>query len=329
MARLRLGVAILVPPPVALEVDGMRRGLGDPSLGRVGPHLTLVPPINVRADQMGQAHEVLRRAAASARPFHMGLGPPDTFHPDSPVVYLPLADGGDEVRRLRETVFVPPLARELSWPFVPHVTLADELDPSRIPAALAALASFRAEVVVDSVHLLAEGPSRHWQPSADFPLSRPAVVGRGGLPLELSVVEAADLEVLAWARDVWAAHDQTHQAGVGWPETKAFAVVARRGHRIVGLVEGRFRGNDCDLDRMIVDPASRGEGVGTSMLASVESTAAERGCSRCRLEAPRGGRAQRFYEGRGWRVSSVLADWRGGVDYVRMERVLDPVSRTR
>jgi 2'-5' RNA ligase len=68
------------------------------------------------------------------------LGPPTTFLPVNPVVFLEVAGAGaDEVRRVRDAVFVDPLERHLTWDFVPHVTLADEAVPERIAAALAAL----------------------------------------------------------------------------------------------------------------------------------------------------------------------------------------------
>ncbi len=65
MARVRLGVALLVPPPFDTEIDGLRRALGDGALGRIPAHLTLVPPVNVREERLGEALAALRRAAAA------------------------------------------------------------------------------------------------------------------------------------------------------------------------------------------------------------------------------------------------------------------------
>ena len=94
MPRLRLGVVLLVPDPIAHEVDGLRRGLGDPALDRVAPHLTLVPPLNVPVDRLGDALGVLRRAAGRARPLDLVLGPARRFDSDEGVVYLAVAGGG-------------------------------------------------------------------------------------------------------------------------------------------------------------------------------------------------------------------------------------------
>src|SRR5262245_56850064 len=122
MAKVRLGVALLVPSPVAAEVDGLRRAVGDGSLERISPHLTLVPPVNVNRERLGEALAVLRAAAAGTPPIEAHLGGLATFLPDNPVLYLTLDKGHDDIAALRGRVFREPLARTLRWPFVPHVT---------------------------------------------------------------------------------------------------------------------------------------------------------------------------------------------------------------
>lgn len=182
----RLGVALVLDGGVAGEVNGLRRALGDPALGRIPPHLTLVPPVNVHRDRLGEAVDRLRSgAAAVSGPLRLALGRPSTFLPDNPVLYLSVGGDLDGLRRLRDAVFAPPLERALTWPWVPHVTLADSAAEDRILSAVAALADYSAVVDVDRVVLLEEGPGRVWAPLADCCLGRPARVGTGGLPLEL------------------------------------------------------------------------------------------------------------------------------------------------
>src|SRR3954469_23553721 len=187
MPKRRLGVALLLPPPLDREVDTLRRACDDGALGRIPSHLTLVPPVNVREDAMGDAFRVLRESAASVSPFTLQLGPPVTFLPDNPTLYLKVSGPGlDALRKLRDGVFTPPLERPLTWPFVPHVTIADEMAPDRIAAAVEALAGYRATVTFERVHLLEEtrtAKGRIWKPIADASFAVPAVVGRGGIEL--------------------------------------------------------------------------------------------------------------------------------------------------
>ena len=120
--------------------------------------------------------------------------------PTNPVVYL--AVGGTSMaslRRLREAVLAGPLLRPDRWPWVPHVTLADQASPEQAEAALAALPHYRSEVSFDRVVVMEEH-ERRWAPLSDAFLGPPAVIGRGGLELEITagrVVGPDVIEVMA------------------------------------------------------------------------------------------------------------------------------------
>lgn len=179
-------MALLFDPPVSDELNGLRRAVADPSLGLIPPHITLVPPVNVRRDLLPPALEVLRRAAAATHPLRMTVGAVDSFLPVNPVLYLGVGGDLEGLRSLRQAVFVPPLERKLSWPWVPHVTLADGVPEDRIEAGLQAFASYAVVARVDRVVLLEERPGRVWRPLADACLGPPARIGTGGLVLELT-----------------------------------------------------------------------------------------------------------------------------------------------
>jgi len=250
MPRVRLGVALLLPSPVAAEVDGLRRAVGDESLHRIPPHLTLVPPVNVAEARLAEALAVFRRAAAASRPLTLELGPPQTFLPDSPVLYLAVHGDVTEVHALRGRVLRDPLARTTSWPFVPHLTLADSASPEIIEAALTALARYLAEVRFDRVHLLRENAGRVWEPITEAPLGLPMVIGRGGLPLELSITARLDPE---------ASELVEHGEGTERP----FAVTARREEQVVGVATGFLREGVAHLQRVLVDTAQRRQPAST------------------------------------------------------------------
>jgi 2'-5' RNA ligase len=319
--RRRLGVVLLVPPPHAVEIDGLRRALGDGALGRIPPHLTLVPPVNVRDEDVPAAIEVLRAAAADVDgPLSVRLGPAATFAPVNPVVYLEVE--GDDVQRLRDAVFVPPLERPLTWPFHPHVTLADEVTSvDRIDAAVAALADYVVDVTFEGIALLEEGEGRTWSPIAEVPFERPSVVGRGGgLEVALWRSSTLDDEAARWTEREWAAYSLADYGAV--EEDVPFAITARRSGEIVGTATGASGPGELYLARLIVTPSERRTGVGSHLLAAVESLAAERGCSRLTLRTQAAGPARALYERRGWRVYADLPRWREGRDFVQMERLL-------
>jgi 2'-5' RNA ligase len=161
--------------------------LGDGSLERVPPHLTLVSPVNVRAEALDDAIGVLRAAAAAlGGPLDLDLGPARTFLPASPVLYLDVT-GPDlaALVRLHGAVSRAPLLRPSGWPWAPHVTVCDEVPLDRADAALSALSRYRAPAHFDRVVMMQE-TERRWVPLVDAALGPPPVLGRGGLDLEVT-----------------------------------------------------------------------------------------------------------------------------------------------
>ena len=282
MPRRRLGVALLIPPPLDHEIDGLRRACGDGALGKVPPHVTLVPPVNVREDAVDDALDVLRRAAAAVEPLVLRLGPAVTFHPSTPVLYLEVGGDLEALHRLRDGVFVAPLARKLSWPFVPHVTLAEDQPAERLDAGVAALADYQVDVRIDRVHLLEErkdpARGRVWEPVADAPLAPAVVVGRGGLPLELLVSETLD------------------------PGARPLVVTARREGRVVGVARAVLGRGDAELLGLEVVDGERGTGVGAQLVARLEAALADRGVTCVRSSAAG---LDGFLTGRGWRPETT------------------------
>ena len=246
MPRLRLASALLVPQPIAREIDGLRRALGE-DVERVAPHLTLVPPVNVRVEDQPSALALVRAAAASLGPITVTLGPATTFHPVNPVVYLEVGGDIESVRHLRDAVFAPPLARSLTHDFVPHVTLVESTTAERIEAALVALADFHIEVTFDAVHVLRES-GRRWRPIADARFEEPLVVGRGGIETAITTSSIADPLVIEFA----GAPDDTTET----------VIVARRHGEIVAVAYGtggalRLVVGDRDLERHLLRACSR------------------------------------------------------------------------
>jgi GNAT superfamily N-acetyltransferase len=227
----------------------------------------------------------------------------------------------DVVARLRDDVNAGPLARTPDWPFVPHVSLTTDATPERIDAGVVALADYQAVVHVDRVHVLQEGDDRVWRPLADASLGPTAVVGRGGLPVELAVTEGLDPRAERFLVTAWEDHEVASHTADG-EETRRYAVTAYREGEVVGVAVGTSS-ETLWLDRLVVAAHTRRQGIGSQLLASVVALAADRGCSRVALVVPAGGPAQALSEARGFVVDIKLPDWRDGHDFVRMVRRLD------
>jgi 2'-5' RNA ligase len=271
--RRRLGVALVLDPPVSDAVDGLRRALGDPSLNRIPPHITLVPPVNVRADQLAAALARVRAAAATQPgPLQLTLGPTATFLPDNPVLYLEVGGDLERLRVLRDAAFVPPLHRSLSWPWVPHVTLADSAGTDRILAAVAALDRFAVVTAIDRLVVLEETSGRVWVPLADADLGPEVVVGRGGLSLAITRGRMVDPEVWQMIDEAGARPAELGEAGDCQPGRNFFPMVltVRRETQVVSVAVA-WRADDGGHAAVVVAPAVRRQGIGSIALAQLES----------------------------------------------------------
>jgi len=321
MARMRLGVALLLPEPARTEVDALRRAVADGSLGRVPAHLTLVPPVNVHERDLDAALLVLRDAASSSPPLTLALGPPASFLPANPVLFLEASGDLDALERLRAAVFRPPLERPLAWPYVPHVTLCDEGDPARVQDAVRVMSDYRATVTFGRLHLLRE-EERVWVPFADAALGGRRVVGRGGLELEITEGERPEPDVRTWVDTEWARYDQAHfPEGERWDE-RPFVLTARREGGIVGAAIGWTNRGVGYLGELVVGAGERRTGVGSHLLAAFEDLARRRGATRLALRTNEGLGTREFYEGRGWQVEASAGDWVRGTPFLQLRKDL-------
>lgn len=281
---MRLGVALLLEGAAAAEIDGLRRALGDRALDRIAPHITLVPPVNVGGSRIGEGLARLREAAADcAGPFPLTLGPPASFLPANPVLLLGVAGDISALRRLREAVFVPPLERTLSWPWVPHVTLADDADPDHIAAAVEILAGYKITVEAKRITLLSEVKTHHgprWAPLADADLGPAPLVGRGGLELTLTRSSMLDPEAVALADSVVAIGASEVHADLPWarPRLPMVIVAGRRAGSLVGVGVAWLDDAGGHVT-VIVDPGVRDQGIGSHVLAHVEAAVIDVGWS--------------------------------------------------
>lgn len=315
MARQRLGVVLLIPQPYATQIDGIRRALGDGALGRIPPHITLVPPVNVPERDLPRAFATVRQAAAAVAvaPLELRIGRAETFQPVNPVAYLCVEGGVEQVEALaalRSACLNGPLERPQEHEFVPHVTIADELSAPRLDAVGSVLADFRVDLTIDRVHVLAEQPGRVWVPIADMPLAVSAgVVGRGSLPLELAVSGRPDLEAASLL------------AIDGGAPGLPFAVTARRDGEVMAAAWGWTIGGHLEIADLVVASAHRGQGIGRHLLAAVEAVGGDRACSRAGTVAPGDGAAASLLRGCGW-VLAPGAETALGEPHRRWQRAL-------
>lgn len=268
MARHYIGVALLLPPRLAHDVDAFRRGLGAPT-DRVPPHVTLLNGQHVDDQQLDNAIAHVRAVAANAAPLHLVVGPAQTFEPVTPVVYLgvsgPDAAAIEELRDALEAgvLQLPPP----EYPFVPHVTLSMNATPEQITGAMASIGRYREVVSIEAITILELDDSDDtWRPIADAPFGATTVTRTIG-------AEQVTIAVTA---------HPTH-TGATMGRYRPLSVEAFVDGRVIGIAHGHFAdGGTAWLDELVVISETRSTGVGGLLARSFSDAARQSGATEVR-----------------------------------------------
>lgn len=183
-----IGVSIAVPEPYGRLLQDRRAGFGDPAAYAIPTHITLLPPTEVAVADLPRFGLHLSRTASQSRSFVMRLGGTDSFRPLSPVVYVRVVDGAASCAALQEAVRSGPVARELQFPYHPHVTVAHGIAEDAMDRAQAELAHFEATWTAAGFALYEQGSDGVWRKLRDYPFGAD---DRPSLPHQQSVRTAA------------------------------------------------------------------------------------------------------------------------------------------
>lgn len=109
--------------------------------------------------------------AAAHRLFRMVLRGGGSFRPVSPVVFVRVEEGERECRLLEADVRSGPLARELAFPYHPHVTVAHGLAEDVLDRAQEQARSFYATFPVPGFSLSRFDVDEVWRPWRSYAFS--------------------------------------------------------------------------------------------------------------------------------------------------------------
>ena len=156
-----VGIVIGVPEPMATELRRARASFGDPMAAVIPAHITLVTTTETDDWEATAAH--VRRIAAKHGPFDVTLRGTATFRPVSPVVYLKLHEGYDECTALHKELQSGPLARNLPFPYHPHVTVAHDVSDAGMDRAMESLSDYEARFTVRTIGLYEHDTTGLWK----------------------------------------------------------------------------------------------------------------------------------------------------------------------
>jgi 2'-5' RNA ligase len=166
-----VGISIPIPEPQGSFLREKRRSFGDAMADRVPSHITLAPPLEIEDEALESLVEHLTVVAANQAPFEVALAGTSSFRPTSPVVFVTVAEGVEQVATLagaiRSRIDLP----SPEFPFHPHVTVAHNIADDKLDEALADLQGFEFRFAVADFQLYVDDPEQGWLPTHTFPLA--------------------------------------------------------------------------------------------------------------------------------------------------------------
>ncbi|WP_052848710.1 2'-5' RNA ligase family protein [Streptomyces avicenniae] len=170
-----LGVSVAVPEPHGSRLQRHRLGFGDVAAAGIPTHVTLLPPTVADPADLPVVEAHLAAVAAAGRPFRLRLSGTGTFRPLTPVVFVRVAEGGTACARLQAAVRASggPLARELLFPYHPHVTVAHGIAEEAMDRAQAELAGYEAAWTVRGFSLYEQDSSGVWRLCREYRFTAP------------------------------------------------------------------------------------------------------------------------------------------------------------
>jgi 2'-5' RNA ligase len=168
-----LGIVVPIPEPWSQLLVDWRAKVGDPQANVVPPHVTLLPPTEVPVADRTAISAHLAEVARCHPPFEMHLSGTGTFSPVSEVVFVTVAKGIGNCELLATDVRSGPLARPLSFPYHPHVTVAHDVTAEMLEFAYNGLADLSAAFPVEAFTEFEQTPSGAWAVAREYRLTGP------------------------------------------------------------------------------------------------------------------------------------------------------------
>lgn len=121
-----------VPEPLASFLYEMRRHLSEAPFPQ--PHVTVLPPRPLRVPPESACHSA-RTTLQLQSPFEVELSQVCYFANTS-TLYLDISDGASELHALHDSLNCGDLYHREKFAFRPHLTVAERVNPSHLPAVL-------------------------------------------------------------------------------------------------------------------------------------------------------------------------------------------------
>lgn len=180
MQEQTYAIVVYLHGPVAQFVNGLRLQLDREHSGKAA-HVTILPPRPLVISE-GAALEEARTRLADWYPFEVEINGVGNFLPVNGVVYLQLGWGSDPLRILHDTLNQGHLRYRGPFDYVPHITIAQDMDEPRTRALIEQVSQELARYdgprrfLVETCTFVRQSPSGDWIDLAELQLGRAHVM---------------------------------------------------------------------------------------------------------------------------------------------------------
>ena len=182
MQEQTYAIVVYLQGPLAQFVNRLRGEL-NPEYAGEGAHVTVLPPRPLIIPEEAAAEEA-RAQCAEWEPFELEVSGVETFLPAKGVVYLGLGQGAEQMHRLHQTLNHGHLGCQEPLGYVPHITIAQDMDEQRAREVSARVSREFAAYTgprrhpVRTLTFVRQSPTGEWVDLAELQLRRASVLTR-------------------------------------------------------------------------------------------------------------------------------------------------------
>ncbi|MCJ7840335.1 YjcG family protein [Lederbergia sp. NSJ-179] len=158
---MKYGIVIF-PSKKLQDLANSYRKRYDPHYALIPPHLTLKEGFETE-DKPEDLTDILKKIARQHQPVHLKFLKVSSFQPITNTIYLKV-EKTDELQRLHDDLYEQMPGREPEHPFVPHVTIGQELSNDEHSDVFGSLGmvGVEHEETVDRIHLVYQLENGSW-----------------------------------------------------------------------------------------------------------------------------------------------------------------------
>jgi 2'-5' RNA ligase len=154
---------VLFPSKKLQDIANSYRKRYDPNYALIPPHLSLKPLFEASDEEVDILVSKLKSTAKKLNPLTIQITKYSSFAPVNNVIYMKV-EPTKELIQLQKAIENDALEKELEYPFVPHVTVAQKLSEDEHSDVLGRLrmTDVSYEETIDRFHLLTQLDNGSW-----------------------------------------------------------------------------------------------------------------------------------------------------------------------